>query len=105
MIKQIAISFVTVFLILKYPVRAAPGFAVSYLIPMAVCPATPDVGVTDTQLGALLIIQLFPDAANAGTIVPVPALGPDTRNGNIPIEVGALVWLTVTTAVFPVKSL
>ena len=90
MIKQIAISFVTVFLILKYPVRAAPGFAVLYLTLMAVCPGTPDVGVTDTQLGALLIVQLFPDAATAGTISPVPALGPDIRNGTIPIEVGAL---------------
>ena len=76
------------FSILNCPVRAAPGFAVLYLTAMAARPAPPDVGVMDTQLGALPIVQLFSDVAAAGTIWFPPALGPDTRNGNILIEVG-----------------
>ena len=103
MIKQIAISFVTVFLILSSPVRAAPGFGVLNVTFIVPAPDAPDVGETDTQLGALPIVQLLPDIQVRGRTSP-PALLPEMRKGVKPIEVGAPAWLTVTTAISSVWS-
>ena len=90
MIKQIAISCVVVFSILNCPIRAAPGFGVSNVTFIVPGPDAPDVGETDTQLGAPPIIQLLPDIYVTGLTSP-PALLPKIRNGAKPIEVGAPV--------------
>ena len=105
MIKQIAISCVVVFSILNCPLRSAPVlFGWSKPTPNILEPALPDVGAISTQLGALLTIQLLSDIHVTGVDSP-PALLPEIRDGVELIEVGAPVWLTVTTTIFPVRSL
>ena len=87
MIKQTAFSLVTVFSILNCPVRAAPGFGVLNVTFIMPDPAVPDVGETDTQLGALPTVQLLPDIQVRG-LTPPPALLPEIRKGVKAIEVG-----------------